>query len=703
MTWSLAATLLLLSGDVELNPLVYDRTYQTEVLQDRTGPAKLHGPVPLLLSGDVEVNPGPKKGAPKEPAGPTPEQKISELETKVEEYQEKITGLETDLASQKEDSKQKLESLQTQMSQVTADLSKLKENDKNEELSTKLSQLGTDLDQKLTTAESKMALFMDTFEKFQSETSQTQASSKQQLDDVEIQINSFKSSSEGQVDSVMEDNENLKGNYSNLEQKVKDIKVEAQGKMQALLTATKEQRREYKSKFVDMDVEFSRMRERLETMNLILDDIQEKMYEFEQNKKNNIILHGVTTKHPETSESLRKRIVDIFRDNLNIRRDVPVTRASRIHTGPDVRGCRPVLVTFETFKDRETVLRLAKVLKKANVIVTEDLSKRTRENRQELRKFLRQIKRVNPEKSCYLEYDKLYVDSKIFIWNDALGQVIEQAEAERYGYDNHFMSRPGTQMMNMSRPGSQMSQMGHHPKSASSIPRLPPLSRAVSLATGMSQMSDPREEKLNELERVIASYQEKLDAVTTNYQEKVSILERKLVDKDMTNGIGGAIELSDLEHMDGSQSPGSIHVTFGKTNCFLIEDEQDPGTWIEEELEAKKADFIDEILNGNLQNGKSNVSDGEVDRDDDGFSPQPTNVHFNGSDGGYLEIPPEGMSAPPPTNKMSLPVWDQNSRNVRTPCNSPERSPQKKMIQPIIEEESNAQEGEVESNNSAER
>ena len=92
MTWSLAATLLLLSGDVELNPLVYDRTYQTEVLQDRTGPAKLHGPVPLLLSGDVEVNPGPKKGAPKEPAGPTPEQKISELETKVEEYQEKITG-----------------------------------------------------------------------------------------------------------------------------------------------------------------------------------------------------------------------------------------------------------------------------------------------------------------------------------------------------------------------------------------------------------------------------------------------------------------------------------------------------------------------------------------------------------------------------------------------------------------------------------
>merc|ERR1719242_654569 len=103
--------------------------------------------------------------------------------------------------------------------------------------------------------------------------------------------------------------------------------------------------------------------------------------------------------------------------------------------------------------------------------------------------------------------------------------------------------------MGFSRPGSQMSTIG------GSHPKLPPLARAVSLATGMSQMNDPREEKLNELERVIANYQEKLDAVTTNYQEKVSILERKLVDKEITNGMGG-----DCEH-----------------------DEQDPGSWLEDE------------------------------------------------------------------------------------------------------------------------
>ena len=57
-----------------------------------------------------------------------------------------------------------------------------------------------------------------------------------------------------------------------------------------------------------------------------------------------------------------------------------------------------------------------------------------------------QIKRVNPEKVCYLEYDKLYVDHKIYVWNETLGQVIEHAEAERYGYggiNDFMMSRPG--------------------------------------------------------------------------------------------------------------------------------------------------------------------------------------------------------------------------------------------------------------------
>ena len=55
-----------------------------------------------------------------------------------------------------------------------------------------------------------------------------------------------------------------------------------------------------------------------------------------------------------------------------------------------------------------------------------------------------QVKRTNPEKNCFLEYDKLYIDHKIFVFNDALGQVVEQSESQRFG---ELYSRPGTQMM----------------------------------------------------------------------------------------------------------------------------------------------------------------------------------------------------------------------------------------------------------------
>lgn len=136
------------------------------------------------------------------------------------------------------------------------------------------------------------------------------------------------------------------------------------------------------------------------------------MYEFEQNKKNNLIFYGIRNRPHENPDSLKQHVNNLLRDNLNIRREIPVSKANRIYTGtifytgklgvikfrcflgPEVRGVRPVLVSFESFKDRETVLRQAKALKKANIDVSEDFSKRTRENRQELRKFMRKVSKL---------------------------------------------------------------------------------------------------------------------------------------------------------------------------------------------------------------------------------------------------------------------------------------------------------------------
>ena len=46
-----------------------------------------------------------------------------------------------------------------------------------------------------------------------------------------------------------------------------------------------------------------------------------------------------------------------------------------VMSGPDVGGCRPMVVTFEEFSDREHVLRKAGMLKGSNIHVTEDMSR----------------------------------------------------------------------------------------------------------------------------------------------------------------------------------------------------------------------------------------------------------------------------------------------------------------------------------------
>ena len=60
-------------------------------------------------------------------------------------------------------------------------------------------------------------------------------------------------------------------------------------------------------------------------------------------------------------------------------------------TGPEVRGCRPVLVNFAHFRDREEVLSKSKLLRGTNVYITEDLSRKVREHRNELTKFMREV------------------------------------------------------------------------------------------------------------------------------------------------------------------------------------------------------------------------------------------------------------------------------------------------------------------------
>jgi hypothetical protein len=70
-----------------------------------------------------------------------------------------------------------------------------------------------------------------------------------------------------------------------------------------------------------------------DSLNTQLDDVQEKMYDFEQNKRNNLIFYGVPGEERENRDDLRIKILTLLRLHMNIRREVPISKATRMHTG----------------------------------------------------------------------------------------------------------------------------------------------------------------------------------------------------------------------------------------------------------------------------------------------------------------------------------------------------------------------------------
>ena len=56
-------------------------------------------------------------------------------------------------------------------------------------------------------------------------------------------------------------------------------------------------------------------------------------------------------------------------------------------------------------------------------MVVPDFNKMILILRSELRKYMRKIKRSDPTAACFIQYDKLYVNNKIFVFNDLQGKV----------------------------------------------------------------------------------------------------------------------------------------------------------------------------------------------------------------------------------------------------------------------------------------
>ena len=145
-------------------------------------------------------------------------------------------------------------------------------------------------------------------------------------------------------------------------------------------------------KFTGFDQKVTSLTTKVDAITGVYEDINEKMFEIDKTRKNNLLFYGIKPDFlPEIQTQLEKKINEIMRFNLHINRNVPVVKIARMMTGPEVRGCRPVLVNFAYWKDREEVLSKSRLLRGSNIYVTEDLSRRMRETRAHLTKYMRDV------------------------------------------------------------------------------------------------------------------------------------------------------------------------------------------------------------------------------------------------------------------------------------------------------------------------
>ena len=129
--------------------------------------------------------------------------------------------------------------------------------------------------------------------------------------------------------------------------------------------------------------------ERMEEIDHMYDDMQDRVFEIDKNRKNNLVFYGVKGDNTDPDECERI-IKGVMNTHMQVTREIPLAKVIRLWNGPSFRGFKPILVSFQLFKDKEEVLRRNNLLQKnTNMYVTEDFSRKVRKHREELIKFAR--------------------------------------------------------------------------------------------------------------------------------------------------------------------------------------------------------------------------------------------------------------------------------------------------------------------------
>lgn len=142
----------------------------------------------------------------------------------------------------------------------------------------------------------------------------------------------------------------------------------------------------------------------------VIEQQSQKLVDLEdRSRRSNLVVFGVEEDSEENDESLRRKVIDgIFERKLKQK----CSSVARIHRiGRPGATKRPVIVYFQDFLEKETILRRAKNLKGTDIFVQNDFSRATLRKRKLLWKTAKDDKANGKE--AYLIHDKLKLDGTL--------------------------------------------------------------------------------------------------------------------------------------------------------------------------------------------------------------------------------------------------------------------------------------------------
>ena len=224
----------------------------------------------------------------------------------VERYKLKINQLEEELVKKRNDYEQKLSFLIDRVNIVENRIRKGQQSKTTpaHRLTSEVGVLRKTLVEQFTLVENKIDQIK---EKVQS----LDQRRHQLLEKTEVDLENLKCATENELSEV---NGNLVGQVGNvLERSNNNTKLltsmkcelavtnnDIDGRIREILSVVSEQRRKYKSKFLEVETEAARVKIMVAATKGLLGNVQNSLDEIEGGKRNNLIFHGVVVEHPET-------------------------------------------------------------------------------------------------------------------------------------------------------------------------------------------------------------------------------------------------------------------------------------------------------------------------------------------------------------------------------------------------------------------